>query len=81
MKPTAKPRQKKAVAKEPFSHKKSYQSDDSSSNDDASLEDSQSEEEKNTSNFLHHRKHPKLTPFGDKEAWKVWYKRFKICTK
>jgi hypothetical protein len=81
MKQIPKPRQKKTAAKEPSSYKKVDQSDDtSSSNDDTSLEGTQSEEENNTSNFQRHRKHSKLIPFGDKETWKVWYNRFKVCT-
>jgi hypothetical protein len=28
-----------------------------------------------------HHKRSKLTPFNGKERWKVWYKRFKVCTK
>jgi heme-degrading monooxygenase HmoA len=55
-------------------------SDESDADSAAEETPSEAESRATDRSRRHYHKHPKLTPFGGKERWKVWYKRFKFCT-
>ena len=70
--------------KSSWKHKRDFteSSDSEYSNSDASIDENVSAAGSRATNRVsHYHKWPKLTPFGGKERWKVWYKRFKVCTK